>query len=158
MIIDLEKCKALRSIMPQPIGLCVGCFDLIHSGHIEHFVLAKSMCVTLVVSVTPDQFVTKGPGRPYYNHQDRARIVNELRCVDYVLCDNWDDRTGMTAIRHVKPTIYFKGLEYASKSTEFGSDIYNEVSLVESLGGRTEFVSGQVFSSTALLTQLGVLK
>lgn len=158
MVIDLKKFETLRCSMHQPIGLCAGCFDLIHSGHIEHFILAKSICATLVVSVTPDKFVTKGPGRPYFNHQDRAKIVDAIGCVDYVLCDIWDDRTAMTAIRHIKPAIYFKGLEYASKSTEIGSDIYDEVSLVKSLGGRTEFVSGKVFSSTALLSELRALK
>lgn len=159
MVINLEQLEQCRASLPQPVGLCLGCFDLVHSGHIEHFLLSRQQCNTLIVSVTPDQYVFKGPGRPYFNQKDRARIIDAIRCVDYVLCDNWEnDRTGMTAIRHIKPDMFFKGSEYALVSKKPGTDICDEVSLVESFGGKTRFVSGKIFSSTKILSELEVKK
>ena len=43
---------------------CHGVFDLLHIGHIKHFNEAKSFGDVLVVSITPDEFVDKGPDRP----------------------------------------------------------------------------------------------
>ena len=53
------------------IGLCHGVFDLIHSGHIEHFKEAKKYCDILIVSLTSDKYVDKGLNRPIYNQNKR---------------------------------------------------------------------------------------
>ena len=45
---------------------CHGCFDLMHPGHIKHFQAAKKMGDILVVTITPDKYVDKGPGRPVF--------------------------------------------------------------------------------------------
>ncbi len=51
----------------KKIVLCHGTFDLIHVGHIKHFASAKKYADILVVSITSDKFVLKGPGRPIFN-------------------------------------------------------------------------------------------
>ena len=48
----------------KKIVLCHGCFDLMHPGHIKYFQAAKRMGYILVVTLSPDRFVEKGPGRP----------------------------------------------------------------------------------------------
>ena len=40
---------------------CHGVFDLLHIGHIRHLERARRMGDVLVVTVTPDHFVNKGP-------------------------------------------------------------------------------------------------
>ena len=45
----------------QTIGLSHGVFDVLHVGHIEHLKKAKEFCDVLVVSLTNDQYVNKGP-------------------------------------------------------------------------------------------------
>ena len=55
-----------------------------HPGHIKHFQAAKNMGDLLVVTVTPDVYVDKGPGRPVYNQDLRASSVAALECVDFV--------------------------------------------------------------------------
>ena len=57
----------------QRIVLCHGVFDLVHIGHIKHFEEAKENGDVLVVSVTSDKFVNKGPGRPIYN--DKGKVM-----------------------------------------------------------------------------------
>ena len=56
----------------KKVVMCHGVFDLLHLGHIKHFEKAKSLGDILVVSITADKFVNKGPGRPAFNESDRA--------------------------------------------------------------------------------------
>lgn len=44
---------------------CHGVFDLLHPGHVAHLAEAKTHGDILVVTVTPDRFVNKGPGDLY---------------------------------------------------------------------------------------------
>ena len=62
----------------------------------------------LVVAVTKDRFVGKGPNRPIYNQKDRLAMVKALRCVDQVILveDSFE------ALKKVKPDIFAKGIEY----------------------------------------------
>ena len=53
----------------QTIVHCHGVFDLLHIGHIKYFQEAKSMGDVLVVTITQDRFVNKGPGRPAFNEK-----------------------------------------------------------------------------------------
>ena len=53
----------------KKIVLCHGVFDLLHPGHIRHLDAAKHNGDVLIVSVTPDQFVNRGPGRPVFQHK-----------------------------------------------------------------------------------------
>ena len=43
---------------------CHGTFDLIHPGHIIHFEESKAMGDKLIVTVTGEKFVNKGPEAP----------------------------------------------------------------------------------------------
>src|SRR5688572_9861857 len=72
---DLRKRK-------KRVVLCHGVFDLMHPGHILYFQAAKREGDVLVVTLTPDQYVNKGPGRPVYNNQLRAESIAALQCVD----------------------------------------------------------------------------
>ena len=53
----------------KKIVLCHGVFDLVHLGHLKHFKEAKSKGDILIVSVTSDKYVSKGPGRPLFNEK-----------------------------------------------------------------------------------------
>ena len=64
---------------------CHGTFDLIHPGHIVHFEEARALGDALVVTITGEKFVNKGPGRPYFNDQLRSRWLAALECVDHVV-------------------------------------------------------------------------
>ena len=58
----------------KKIVLCHGVFDLIHIGHLKHFISAKKFGEILVVSLTPDKFVGKGPGRPVFSEKLRLEF------------------------------------------------------------------------------------
>jgi len=56
----------------KKIVLCHGVFDLLHLGHINYFKSAKKLGDVLVVSVTNNKFVNKGPGRPAFNLKESS--------------------------------------------------------------------------------------
>ena len=131
------------------VGLCHGVFDLLHYGHIEHLREAKAQGDILVVSVTAARFVNKGPGRPYFNDQQRLSFLSELDCVDYVMLS--EAVTVHEVVKCVQPDIYVKGQEYADAASDVTGNIGPEQQIVEQYGGRIYFTQGEVYSSTKLL-------
>src|SRR2546426_10424911 len=71
------------------VVLCHGVFDLMHPGHVLHFKAARQHGHILAVTVTPDRFVDKGPGRPVFNQWLRLETLAALECVDYVALNEW---------------------------------------------------------------------
>ena len=121
--------------------LATGCFDPLHIGHVWHLRAAKALGDELIVAVTADAYVNKGPGRPVFSVHDRADMVRELRCVDRVIVVE----SGPGAVYAVRPDIFVKGKEY---------DRYPRIpeeELVERLGGRVVYLGTHKLSSTALL-------
>ena len=126
---------------------CHGCFDPVHLGHILHFEEAKKLGNILVVTLTADAFVRKGPDRPRFLDRDRARGVAAIECVDAVAIVHHETAEGVIAT--VRPHLFVKGEEYRYKRT---APLIKEERAVEKHGGRVDYVSGPaVYSSTALL-------
>ena len=87
MISKLKNSEEIKKILRKrnkKVVLCHGTFDLLHLGHINHLSEAKSFGDILVVSVTSDKFVNKGPGRPFFTSKQRAEALSALKQVDYV--------------------------------------------------------------------------
>jgi rfaE bifunctional protein nucleotidyltransferase chain/domain len=96
------------------VGLCHGCFDILHIGHIRHFAAARGFCDLLFVSVTGDQFVNKGPDRPVIPEQERAEVVGSLKSVAGAMINQAE--TVVDALRRLRPSVYFKGQEYQNST------------------------------------------
>ncbi len=135
----------------KKIVQCHGTFDLIHPGHIYHFEEAKALGDILVVTVTGEKFVNKGPGRPYFNDKMRSKNLAALECVDYVVVVPYP--AAVEAIECVRPDIYCKGKEYIDRENDVTGNIHDDVAAVEKLGGQVRYVGSVVFSSTKLLNQ-----
>lgn len=127
--------------------LCHGCFDILHAGHLAYFEAARALGDRLIVSVTSDRYVNKGPGRPYFDAELRARMVASQRCVDEVWIS--DHLTAVQAIERFKPNVYVKGKDYVAKS----GDIETERSAVELHGGRLVFTDTPLYSSSTLINR-----
>jgi len=135
----------------KKLVLCHGVWDLLHPGHIEHLKVAKREGDILVVTVTPDEYVNKGPGRPVFDQDLRAETIAALECVDYVAVNEWP--TATEAIRKLKPDVYVKGSDYANQEDDLTKQIQNEEEAVKSVGGRIHFTNEISFSSTNLINQ-----
>ena len=86
-----------------------GVFDLLHVGHIRHLEQAKELGDILVVTITPDRFVNKGPNRPAFNEKMRAHSLAALESVDYVGVT--ENPTSVETIKLLKPDIFVKGTD-----------------------------------------------
>ena len=128
---------------------CHGVFDLVHLGHIRHLNLAKKEGDILIVTITKDRHVKRGPGRPIFNEHLRAETLASLAVVDYVAII--DAPTATDAIKTLKPDIYAKGIDYKVKETDITGKIYEEEEAIKSVGGRLSFTDDITFSSTSLI-------
>lgn len=105
-----------------------GCFDVLHRGHTSCLRQAKALGDVLVVGINSDASARrlKGPDRPVNSARDRANVVAELSCVDYVTV--FDDDTACSLIRRLAPDVYAKGGDYTP-------EMLAEAAEVRRLGG-----------------------
>ena len=130
---------------------CHGVFDLLHIGHIRHFEQAKKLGDILVVTVTPDKYVTKGPNHPAFTEDLRAEAIAALDCVDYVAINNWP--TAVETIKLLKPDIYAKGTDYKDAQKDYTGKIIDEEAAIKSVGGNIAFTEDIMFSSSSLINK-----
>lgn len=128
-----------------------GVFDLLHIGHIRHLERARAMGDLLVVTVTPDPYVNKGPHRPAFPQDLRAEALAALASVDYVAINRWP--MAAEAIRLLRPHLYVKGSDYRDAAKDVTGGIALEEEAVRSVGGALAFTDEIVFSSSALLNR-----
>jgi cytidyltransferase-like protein len=128
---------------------CHGTFDLLHPGHIIHFEEAKALGDILVVTITAEEHVNKGPGRPYFNDELRVKYLSSLEYIDYVVVVPFP--AACEAIECIHADIYCKGKEYENPQIDVTGNINNDIRTVERLGGKVHYVGSVVFSSTKLL-------
>src|SRR5277367_4068047 len=126
---------------------CLGCFDIVHPGHIMHLQYARSLGDELLVTVSADSQVNKGVDRPLIPDDLRALSLAALECVDWVYVS--PHPTAVELLEEIQPDIFIKGKEY-----ELNQDprFLAERDAVTRHGGRVGFSSGDVvYSSTALM-------
>lgn len=148
-----ELAQSLRPLRAagRKIVHCHGVFDLLHLGHIRHFEQAKSLGDVLVVTVTPDRYVNKGPGRPVFGEDLRAEAIAALDCPDYVAINEWP--TAVETIRLLRPDFYVKGSEYGEAQNDRTGGIGLEEAAVKSVGGEIAFTDDITFSSSNLINR-----
>ena len=143
----LTVVKNLKAL-GQKIVFTNGCFDLLHSGHIETIEYAKSLGDFLILGLNSDSSITKlkGPSRPIHAEIDRARVLSSLSAIDAVVV--FEDSTPHDIIKCIRPDIVVKGGDYLPKEV-VGYD------LVSSWGGQIKIcplVPGR--SSSLILERL----
>jgi rfaE bifunctional protein nucleotidyltransferase chain/domain len=110
-----------------------GCFDVIHAGHTELLRTARNCGDVLVVGLNTDKSVSslKGKGRPFHKLVERARVLEELRSVDFIV--SFHTPTPLDLIKKIKPDVLVKGAEY-------NPDDIVGAETVKSYGGAVETV------------------
>lgn len=94
------------------IGLCTGCFDVLHIGHIRLFKYAKDMCDLLIIGINSDDSVRKlkGNDRPINTQDIRKEFLLNLKNVDDVYIFN--EISPYILIKDLQPDLFFKGKDY----------------------------------------------
>lgn len=135
----------------QVVALSHGCFDLLHLGHLRHLTAARREGTMLVVTVTADRFVNKGPGRPVFSQDARAEMLAALEYVDLVAVNDAADAVAM--LRRIKPDVYVKGGEYQEFGKDVTGKIAREAEAVAEHGGRIAFTHDITYSSSNLINK-----
>lgn len=149
---DLGRISEKLKKEGKKIILCHGVFDLIHPGHIRHFNSAKKHGDILIVTITSDKFVKKGPGRPIFNQFLRAEVLSSIEYIDYI--GIVDSESAIEAINVIKPDAYIKGPDYKNRKilANVPRKLDSETGAVESYGGKVIFTDDDiVFSSSKLI-------
>ena len=130
-----------RRAAGERVALTNGAFDLVHVGHLRSLEQARSHADILVVGVNSDASVRsyKAPNRPIVSQAERAELIAGLACVDYVVI--FEEPTAERLLDAVRPEIYVKGADYASKPLP-------ERPVVEAYGGQVVLVELEAGHST----------
>lgn len=134
----------LRSIKKDmPIVFTNGCFDILHSGHIELFKFCKEKGV-VVVGLNSDDSIRrlKGPTRPVNSLKIRLDILESIQYIDYIIV--FDDDTPYDLIKELCPDYLIKGGDY-DVSTIIGREFSKETIACS-------FVNG--YSSTSIINKI----
>ncbi len=146
---DLKLKVSLIKQKKNKIALSHGVFDLLHVGHISHFNSIKKHCDYLIVSITADEFVKKGPNRPYFNIEQRAYSIASLDSVDYVVVSNYQTAEKMISL--IKPNIYAKGPDYKDNKKDLTKNIYKEIQCAKKYKAKILYTSDNKYSSSSLI-------
>ena len=147
---DSAKVLATRRDRKKVVQ-CHGVFDLLHIGHIKHLQQANELGDLLVVTLTANPYVNKGPGKPYFSEQLRAEALAALTCVDFVIINHYP--TSIKVIHEIRPDYYVKGIEYQETDKDITGKILEEAEAVKAVGGELVLTQDIVFSSSTLLNK-----
>jgi len=129
-VTSLETSKGNKE---QVIVFTNGCFDIIHSGHLDLLKEARSYGDKLIVGLNSDKSISKlkGPERPIIVQSERKKILLALKYVDEVIIFN--EENPLKLIKKLKPSILVKGADYTKEQVIGGE-------FVESYGGQIKLV------------------
>jgi rfaE bifunctional protein nucleotidyltransferase chain/domain len=116
IISDPERLERLGETLHQRGARVVftnGVFDLLHVGHLRLLEQAKALGKVLIVGINSDDSTRaiKGPGRPVVPQFARARLLADLRFVDY--CFIFTDADPIPTLELLRPDVLVKGQDYA---------------------------------------------
>jgi D-beta-D-heptose 7-phosphate kinase/D-beta-D-heptose 1-phosphate adenosyltransferase len=131
----LELCSEYHQ-QGKRIVFTNGCFDILHSGHVNFLLRAKQLGDVLIVGVNNDESIKrlKGEQRPVNPLSDRLQVLAGLSSVDHIVpFGKVNDDTPIPLISIVQPHFFVKGGDY-------NRDQLPEAPVVEKLGGSIVFV------------------
>lgn len=113
-----------------------GCFDILHSAHIQCLQYCKSQGDVLVVGLNDDASIkqNKGPERPINDVDERATMLSLFDFVDYIII--FSDETPRNVLKLLKPCKLIKGGDYAVENI-VGGEYANEVLIFDYISGKS---------------------
>ncbi len=131
-VIDLQYFSKIN----KNVVFTNGCFDLLHSAHIELFKFCRSLGDIVVVGLNSDESIKrlKGESRPIYKLEDRIKILEAIEYIDYII--PFENDTPIKLIEHIKPNILVKGGDY-TKDNIVGKEYAQEIILFNYINGKS---------------------
>ncbi|MBN1232911.1 MAG: D-glycero-beta-D-manno-heptose 1-phosphate adenylyltransferase [Candidatus Coatesbacteria bacterium] len=112
MILDIDEASEFirnKQAEGKKTVFTNGCFDLLHSGHLDLLERASKQGDILLVAINSDNSVRKlkGEKKPLFPEQERAELIDALEPVDIVVIFN--EETPFEVIEALKPDVLIKG-------------------------------------------------
>ena len=119
----LDAALPWRRRQPGKVVFTNGVFDLLHSGHVDVLLAARSQGDALVVGLNTDASVRrlKGPTRPVRGENERAYVLASLELVDAVV--TFDADTPLDLSRALKPAVLVMGGDYSVEPVVGADDV-----------------------------------
>ncbi len=146
-ITDMEQLAERVRLLPHPVVMTNGVFDILHRGHVTYLAQARALGASLVVAINSDRSVKmlgKGDERPINTEADRAAVLAALESVDLVVV--FEDKVPLKVVEKAHPDIYVKGGDYRIEDLP-------EAKLVATWGAETVTVQFEYQRSTTALLQ-----
>lgn len=151
-IITLKDVKSISEKLRtqnKKIVLVGGCFDILHSGHIEFLELSKKAGDALFVEVESDKRIRllKGSSRPINTQADRAYVLSRLEMIDYIILlpEKLSDEDYLSITKKVQPAILA-----TTKGDPKNVHLYRQAGLLRiEVKEVTPFLQGKSTSATA---------
>lgn len=107
----IEEVKREQTIGKR-IVFTNGCFDILHSGHLDYLQKAKECGDLLVVGINSDNSIKsiKGENRPIMSLEQRAHLLSGLDCIDWIIA--FDELSPIKLIEELRPDVLVKGGDY----------------------------------------------
>jgi D-beta-D-heptose 7-phosphate kinase/D-beta-D-heptose 1-phosphate adenosyltransferase len=151
----LERLGNLYRSSGKKIVFTNGCFDILHSGHVNYLRQAARLGDILIVGINTDESIRrlKGEHRPVNSLQERMQVLAGLSVVAHVIpFGSETDDTPVELIKQLKPHLFVKGGDYSKEQLP-------EAPVVEALGGVVQllpFTEGR--STSAVIQKISNLK
>lgn len=129
-IVEEARTRGERIVMTN------GCFDILHTGHVEYLEEAKTLGDRLIVAVNDDPSVgrLKGAGRPVNKLEDRMGVLAGLASVDWVV--PFSEDTPAELVAEILPDVLVKGGDYTPDAVAGGKTVLENGGTVEILNFR----------------------
>src|ERR1043166_1587434 len=148
---ELARATAALQAQGKKIVHCHGVFDLLHIGHIKHLEAARQLGDALVVTLTPDRFVNKGPHRPAFPERLPAEAWASRACVSFVAINEWP--TAVETIQRLRPDFYVKGVVREAGKRDHTNAIQQEEDAVKAVGGKLVLTDEETSSASTLINR-----
>lgn len=110
----------------QKIVFTNGCFEILHCGHLDTLLAAKTVGDILIVGLNSNRSVMLNKGRQIIDEKERSRILAAIEFVDFVIIFN--EKTPYKIIKYLKPDILVKGIDWSGNIV--GSNLVEETIIV----------------------------
>ena len=99
--------KDFQKFKKKKISLIRGNFNVIHSGHLRIFQMAKKLSSVLII------FLNKNNSRVFIDINNRLEVLKTIKLIDFVYIE---DCNYLTFLNKIKPKIIIKGIEYKKEN------------------------------------------
>jgi cytidyltransferase-like protein len=138
MLVSAHELKSLHSQVTMVSGL----FDPLHPGHVEYFRAAADLGFPLLCNVSPDGELGAKRHPPLLTQEERARVIDAIRYVDYT---HAGESTTAAVLELLRPRIFAKGVDWVGRLPNGETDACSR------LGIDIAFLDTKLASSSAIV-------